>query len=216
MTAKTLISWATHSVNPVKGLCPVACEYCYARKMYKRYKWNEAITFRPDVLNDFAKLKAGSRVFVGSTMELFGPWVRPDWLSLIFDKVKTRPDVTFIFLTKQPWNLKAWSPFPTNVWVGMTTDNISRIGDITDTFASIKASVKFCSFEPMLDYTPPDLRYVDWVIIGCRTQPTILPVHGVIDLINRATEAHIPVFVKEPLFNFVRAEYKRQELPEVL
>ena len=34
------------SINPVKGLCPVACkdndgkEYCYARRMYKRFKWN--------------------------------------------------------------------------------------------------------------------------------------------------------------------------------
>lgn len=28
---KTKIPWADYTINPVKGLCPMACSYCYAR-----------------------------------------------------------------------------------------------------------------------------------------------------------------------------------------
>ncbi len=27
---KTDIEWCNFSINPVKGLCPVGCSYCYA------------------------------------------------------------------------------------------------------------------------------------------------------------------------------------------
>ncbi len=42
---KTKIPWCDYTINPVKGLCPMACEYCYARKMYKRFKWNPVIRY---------------------------------------------------------------------------------------------------------------------------------------------------------------------------
>ena len=41
----TKIEWCDYTINPVKGLCPMACSYCYARRMYKRFKWNPEIRF---------------------------------------------------------------------------------------------------------------------------------------------------------------------------
>ena len=40
---KTKRPWTDYTLNPVKGLCPMACPYCYARAMYKRFKWNPKI-----------------------------------------------------------------------------------------------------------------------------------------------------------------------------
>jgi len=207
---KTKIPWADYTINPVKGLCPMACPYCYARKMYKRFKWNPEIRLIP--LFDF-QVKEGSRIFVGSTIELFGEWIKSEWLAYIFKWVRAHPQHVFIFLTKCPQNLKQWSPFPDNCWIGMTVDTFARYGNITDTFSGIKASVKFVSFEPMLDYTPPDLLYVNWIIIGSQTQPVKHPPElWVRDLIKEAGKFSIPVFIKEPLsshYNIHRWEFPR-------
>lgn len=211
---KTKIPWADYTINPVKGLCPMDCDYCYARRMYKRFKWDLTIRWESGQGQFLNKLTKPSRIFFGSTMELFGEWIKPEWLWHMLATAKLFPQHTFIFLTKQPQNLKQWSPFPSNCWIGITTDNMSRIGMITDTFAEIQASVKFLSFEPMLDYTPPDLRYVDWVIIGEQTKPTIHPREcWVTNLIEEADIFHIPVFVKEPLASYINIH--RQEFPKI-
>ena len=64
--SKTKIDWADYSINPVKGICPVGCEYCYARKLYHRFKWNPEISFDPIVFD--AMPEPGAKVFVGSTV----------------------------------------------------------------------------------------------------------------------------------------------------
>ena len=73
---KSKIEWTDYTSNPLKGLCPVACPYCYARGMYHRFKWNPDIWFEPRELETWKRIPAGSKVFVGSTIELFGEWNR--------------------------------------------------------------------------------------------------------------------------------------------
>jgi len=113
------------SINPVKGLCPMACKdnqgksYCYARRMYERFKWNPTIRFDWE----FNPPKKPSKIFVGSTMELFGKWIPDSWLRNIFNFCSQWSEHTFIFLTKQPQNLIKWSPFPENVWLGVSVCN---------------------------------------------------------------------------------------------
>jgi DNA repair photolyase len=54
---QTMIEWADYTLNPIKGLCKYACSYCYARKMYKRFKWNEEIRFDENSFSaDYKKL----------------------------------------------------------------------------------------------------------------------------------------------------------------
>ena len=73
MSIEESIGWSDYTINPVKGKCPMGCDYCYARRMYDRFKWNPEIRYE-DPFWQFHKLKGKkpSRVFVGSTMELFG------------------------------------------------------------------------------------------------------------------------------------------------
>lgn len=207
---KTAIEWCDYSVNPVKGLCPVACSYCYARRMYKRFHWDEAIRRAPGWAIPLEKAKPG-RVFVGSTMELFGPWVEPGYLKGIIDEVSDFPQHTFIFLTKRPWELPKFNPWPDNCWVGMSATNMSQIGDIP-IMGDVQAKVRFVSFEPLLDYTPPDLRWVQWVIIGQQTPVrNDIPAWWIADIENEAFVRGVPVFHKNNLR--ILPDVRRQEFP---
>ncbi len=247
---KTNIEWCGYTINPVKGLCPVDCKdnqgksYCYARRMYKRFKWNPELDFDASVFNDLPKMKPGSKVFWGSTFELFweGEAVMAGWMRFVFEAVKRHPELTHIFLTKQPQNLIKWSPFPENCWVGVSiTDCLDGIGFMAD----VKASVKFISFEPLQYYdvdalTASELFRVNgisWVIIGQQTpvkKVTMPKIEWVREIVEACNKAGIPVFLKdnleslwtlenrvEPFFKFSRPSpwateigKLRQEIPK--
>lgn len=213
---KTKIPWCDYTINPVKGLCPMACEYCYARRMYKRFKWNPEIRYDDPFYDFYAlKKKKPSRVFIGSTIELFGDWIRPEWIHNIISFCSAYPRHTFIFLTKQPQNLVKWSPFPDNCWIGITVCDDKMANGIVN-LEDIEATVKFVSFKPMLEdahlYYYTD--FFDWCILGSRTQPTKHPpLELVNETISTMDKAHIPVFIKEPLASHIGIQ--RQEFPVV-
>ncbi len=223
---KTKIPWADYTINPVKGLCPMACkddkgkEYCYARRMYKRFKWNETIRWEPEHLIDLELMPNGSKVFIGSTMELFGAWIKERWLKdLLLYWIPRYPEHTFIFLTKQPQNLIKWSPFPDNCWVGVSVCNDKMLDVAVDKLEDISTSHKFLSIEPLLSRLTLSLDYafyysgIDWLILGSQTQPVRHPPREWVDeIISAADKAGIPVFVKEPMsshFNIHRQEFPK-------
>jgi len=211
---KTKIPWCDYTINPVKGLCPMACPYCYARRMYKRFKWNPEIRFDFGAMDLFGA-KPASKFFVGSTIELFGDWVKPEWMEKILRVCADWSGHTFIFLTKQPRNLIKFSPFPGNCWVGMSSDTKRRMIDGYTHLANIQASVKFVSFEPLMERMDvTGLSSINWVIIGSRTQPTQHPPREWVDaIITAADTAKIPVFIKEPMASHY--DIQRQEFPSI-
>ena len=203
---KTKIEWCDYTVNPVKGLCPMACPYCYARAMYKRFKWNPEIRYEEVFYYSGIKGKPGDKYFVGSTMELFGDWIPKEWLDDIFRWVNSYPQRTFIFLTKQPWNLIKFSPFPDNCWVGVTaTDRTFLSQALYVGLERIEAKVKFISFEPLLGETFINMKditdtMVNWVIIGAQTKPYKPPKwEWVEEIIEACVKAGIPYFLKNNL-----------------
>lgn len=205
--ARTKIEWCDYTVNPIKGLCPQACSYCYARRMYKRFHWDETVRFMPSVFNDMAKMKAGSRCFIGSTMELFGEWVEPEWMRLILSNCELNPTVTFIFLTKRPENLVKWSPFPKNVWVGVSAESTELAIDrrYSNIMESVTATVRFISVEPLLGEMTGHLpKWCNWVIVGQQTPiniKTTPKVEWVEHIVEVADTANVPVFLKQNLWN---------------
>ena len=215
--SKTKIEWCDYTVNPVKGKCPVACPYCYARRMYDRFKWNPEIKYLSiDKVNsdistiDNARGSAGlnKRIFVGSTMELFGEWVAEDYLRQLFTVITGWPEHTFIFLTKRPENLIKWSPFPPNCWVGFSaTDSNSCLHGLLQMRDSVKAAVKFISLEPLLGEIPftgeeYQAAGISWVIIGqqtpanYKTAPKEIWIQQIRDSCDKV---QIPYFLKENL-----------------
>jgi len=147
-------------------------------------------------------------------IELFGDWVNSKWMGYIVEDVRSNPQHTFIFLTKQPQNLIKWSPFPDNCWVGVSVtsakDAIIRIPKLKD----ITAPVKFISFEPLLKpiaspnqlYIMLKLSGINWVIIGQQTpvnKATMLKVGWIQEIVRACDWASIPVFLKDNLISCV-------------
>jgi len=208
---KSKIEWLKHpdgsqgySINPVKGLCPVACDYCYARAMYKRFKWDETIRFDWSVVNDLAKIKKPSRIFWGSTIELFGKWIDPSWMRLILDYIKDYcPQHTHIFLTKQPQNLIKYSPFLNNCWVGVSATNQDMYDSAVYHLNRIDTKVKFISLEPLLSKIHlPNYKDVDWIIIGSQAPFSIKTFpkwEWIKEIIEACDKTNTPVFLKNNL-----------------
>ena len=140
------IEWTNLTKNPIKGKCPTACPYCYARAMYDDHKWDPSIRYIPGVMDDIPRKPC--RIFVGSTMELF---LFPEWLPEIFDRCRQHPEHTFIFLTKQPQELPRWLPFPDNRHIGVSATTEEQYFDALKYLGAIKAAVKLISFEPLLE-----------------------------------------------------------------
>jgi len=220
---KTKIEWVKnpdgslgYTINPVKGLCPVACPYCYARRMYQRFKWNPEIRYA-GMLN-IPNPEKPARIFVGSTMELFGDWIRTDWMEDIFEKVMLFPEHTFIFLTKQPQNLARWSSFPPNVFIGVTATNGEMFQRANLYLDRIEAKIKYISVEPLLDrvnFFDLRIRGLNWLIIGAQTKPDKLPkVEWVQEIVEAADKARVRVFLKDNLRPLLWHETERGLIPD--
>ncbi len=211
---KSKIEWCDYTVNPIKGLCPMACDYCYARAMYKRFKWNPEIRYisKMNLLNELLSIPRDkpARIFMGSTFELFGDWVKPEWLTEMFELVRNFPFFTFIFLTKQPQNLIKWSPFPDNCWVGVSVCNDKMLDVAVDKLEDIQSKMKFISFEPLLERLTLSLDYafyysgISWCIIGQQTpvrKATMPKLEWVREIVEAGDKAGIPIFLKDNLWN---------------
>ena len=206
---KSKIEWTDYTSNPVKGYCPMACSYCYARKMYERFGWDKTIHFDAYEIFKAHRILKPSRIFVGSMIELFGDWMKDGWLEDIFCDIGKCPQHTFQLLTKQPQNLARFSPFPPNVWVGVSATNREQYLNATDSLDGIDAAIKFVSFEPLLEpiaISECQLNAVNWVIIGQQTpssKKTSPKIEWIMDIVEACDKVRIPVFLKDNLIPVV-------------
>jgi protein gp37 len=151
--------------------------------------------------------------------DLFGIGIPEGWQRKVFSSIKTNPRDRFYLLTKQPQNLAKWSPFPDNCWVGVTATDFKMFGEALYYLGQIEASIKYISLEPFLSRILADRgsggydvrmlsldlgNWLDWVIIGAQTKPTVMPkIEWVQEIETTARKAGIPVFLKDnlkPLF----------------
>lgn len=203
---KTKIEWTRgpngepgYTWNPIKGLCPEGCWFCYARAMYRRFKWDERITEDIMPLEQYGKVYAGSRIFVCSTFELFNEQADP-FRDSIFSTINSRGDMTFIILTKRPERIDR--PMPPNVWLG-----VSVTGDRDDwrivELKKREARVRFVSLEPFLGLFPKeDIGWLDWFIIGRLTGHGYHhnPMRATLEAIeSRMRGLGVPLFMKNNL-----------------
>ena len=155
-------------------------------------------------------------IFTCDMSDLFGIGIPEDWTNRVLNTIKECPDHRFYLLTKQPQNLIKWSPFPDNCYVGVTATGQKALYGAVKHLSQIEASVKFLSLEPHLEnmFIPPwALCFVDWLITGAQTKPTVMPkIEHVQEIVEAADKAGIPVFLKnnlQPLLGTLR-----QEMPQ--
>ncbi len=236
------IEYLTHIWTPYSGcrhkqtgICVVP--HCWAEAITKRFPGHYPNgfepTFYPEAFQSPLYLKKPARIGVCFMGDLFGDWVNPEerfitekgigsLKEIILDVVDSSPQHTFLFLTKAPWNLLKWSPFPDNAWVGVSVWDQNSIENALGHLSLIEAKTKFLSIEPLLG--PPGANTwegvlqqhgIKWLIIGSQTSPKKLPEWAwVKDIIVAADKAGIPVWEKNNLKPLLGNNLIRQELPE--
>ena len=216
---KTKIEWTDYTWNPIKGICPVGCFYCYARKMYGRFKWGDFLRLEYKTL-DAPMPKKPSKIFVCSTMEIFHTEIKASWRDCIFDQIKRHPQHTFQILTKFPQNIDR--PMPDNVWLGCTADKTIYMQLRAKELVQKKSRIKFISFEPLFEYphfdqmTTEELLKIDWIIIGRLTgygKKYDPPKWWVTKIVEMAKFHEIKIFLKDNLKD-IWGEDLIQEMPE--
>ena len=160
------IDWCDYTWNPISG-CEHGCPYCYMLRMEKRFPGIMKPQFKPHLLKEPIRKKKPSKIFVGSSGDMWGEWVPSAWIQIVLDTCRESPHHTFQFLTKNP---ERYGDFilPLNGWYGTTCDGTQRTEDniyILDDFVPT-TSIKFVSFEPLLDGHHFDIIGMDWIIIG--------------------------------------------------
>ena len=203
--------------------------YCYARKIYKRFRLDEQVWL--DISELHQPFKGSPKgIFVCSTFELFHPKTK-DLVSynfriphkvtkmrnLIFDVIEKNLQHRFYILTKLPQNIDR--PMPQNVWLGTTITGLPA-DKLTSSLRQMQVKIKFVSFEPLLKpmvfFFDSDWQGIDWFVIGRLTG------HGhkydpkrewIEDIIKNAKRLSIPIFIKNNLIpilgeQFVKANQK--------
>jgi protein gp37 len=217
------IGWCTDTINPITG-CENGCEYCYARKMAHRLKGRFGYpedepfrpTFHPEVIQKIKNLKGdGKRIFLDSMSDWFGPGVEPDWIKLCIKAVASKPEHTFLVLTKRPDQIPH-RYFPSNFWLGVSVTNQTDAWRIDSLYNKTCISQKkFVSFEPLHGPISCDLSGIHWVIIGAESgnrNGRIVPENEwAYRIVEGARNRRIPVFVKD---NFSKAKIHSKEFPE--
>ena len=249
--------------NPITG-CLNGCEYCYARKLAntrlkERYLANHNVApsqcgtinpsaneindpfyprFWPERLGQIPLFGKSLGIFACDMSDLFGIGVPRQWTARVLNHIGECQRHRFYLLTKQPQNLIKFSPFPENCWVGITVTHWEFLPEALYNLSHIEASVRFISFEPLLEFIPIDglnlvKHKINWVIIGAQTKPTVYPkIEWVKEIVGACDKAGVPVFLKDNLKPLLRnsegwtpawaisarscdsTEYLRQEMPK--
>ena len=194
---KTKIDWCDFTWNPVWG-CLNHCEYCYARKLAKRFGDPD---FRPTwKQKNFDKPfpKKPSRIFVDSMSDVY--WWEGEWMESVLKKIADNPIHTFLFLTKRPVVYSDYS-FSPNCWLGITITNWQ---EALDKFPDYTKKIIFTSVEPILSHINPSYLLADhWIIIGAETgnrKGKIIPKRKwIAEIVDYCKAVNIPVFLKESL-----------------
>jgi len=194
---------------------------CWAKRMAERFRgpggflpqyWPERLT------QPLGPIKP-QRIGVCFSGDLFGDWVSHDLQEAVMQVVRTQSRHTFLFLTKCPWNLPKWNPWPDNAWVGASVTNWETAQLSNAALLGVSNNVvKFLSIEPLLGQIEGDCWMVgiDWLILGAATAPYRPPEKAwVEEIILACQRAGIPYFLKNNLRPLMGSNL-RQEWPEVV
>jgi len=220
---KTKIEWCDMTWNPVTG-CLHNCEYCYARKIAKRFgthcdylgcdESGEPMMrvnrdFQPSIhKNRFDEpqyIKKPQNVFVCSMADLFGEWVPDEWIQKVFKTCEKAPQHRYLFLTKNPkrfYELLKYDLLPknNNFWYGSTITNIG-----TGIAFGHEEYNHFTSIEPILSSFDNIAvgHKQKWIIIGAETgnrKSKITPKREWIEYIVKSCRFYnVSIFLKDNL-----------------
>jgi protein gp37 len=199
MSDTTKIEWTDASFNPWIGCTKVApeCDNCYADAQDKFRKWTpegwgagkprRLTKTWGDPVKWNAKAEAAGvrkRVFCASLADVFDAEVPNEWRLNLWNLISATPNLDWQLLTKRPANIRLFqkwmagaddisiADFQRNVWLGTSVGTKLRKPQIGVLMAVPNVSVRFVSFEPLLeDVGEVDLSGIHWAIIGGESGP---------------------------------------------
>ena len=192
----TSIEWTDMTWNPVAG-CTIlspGCTNCYAMRMAARLhamdvpkyrgltrtsggraKWNGIVRQDPASLGVPLRWKKPRMVFVNSMSDLFHEGVSDDFVIQVWSVMRRTPHHTYQILTKRPDRMARLSkelPLLKNVWLGTSVESSDYLDRLTQ-LRSVRAEVRFVSFEPLLGSVKgANLSKIHWAIVGGSPGPT--------------------------------------------
>lgn len=216
-------SWGIYSgCTNDSSVCGIR-EHCWAMSIVKRFPEHYPNgfdpTWYPEAMLSPLSIKKPSLISVGWVGDMFLDENDPKELSGNFEPSDREYELTnremlwwtmercpqhrFLFLTKCGWNLKRWSPFPGNAWVGQTATDPASFAAAYYHATEFEAGLKYISLEPFLNWderaTVPMIRQakgagISWLAIGAATRPYRPPkVEWVEDLVWACVEAKLLV-----------------------
>ena len=108
--------WVTHTWNPVQGRCPHLCTYCYMHRIW-RLQGSKGQEFKDGYIGD--NLGTGRVIFVGSSTDLFAG--ETHWIKSTINHCRQYPENTYLFQSKNPWNMRGWI-YPPKTILGTTIE----------------------------------------------------------------------------------------------
>jgi protein gp37 len=197
--SKTSIEWTDHSINPIRArnlagavghYCEKissGCARCYASNFQKRFHmpdFGKVKTQLPDgievyldesTLRRLMRRKKPTKFFWCDMTDIFGWWVKDEWIDYCFAVMAATPWHTHQVLTKRPERAREYfenhnphlamtklfnnfrnytapvGPWPLeNVWLGVSVENQEQADARIPELLKIPAAVRFLSCEPLL------------------------------------------------------------------
>jgi len=212
MATTSTIEWTEMTWNPVTGCRKVSqgCKHCYAERMASRlqamgssrYVNGFEPTLHGDLVDIPKRWKRPRTIFVNSMSDLFQEEVPLAFIRRVFATMVACPQHTFQVLTKRADRLKRLAPelpWPANVWMGVSVENMRQAGRIAD-LRGTPAKVRFLSCEPLLGpLADLELDGIHWMIVGGESGPKARPMDArwVEALLRQAREANVAFFFKQ-------------------
>jgi len=160
----------------------------------------------PKKLAEVRRRNKPTKYFWCDMTDLFGAWVRQEWIDACFATMAATPHHIHMLLTKRPERIAAslppdWGAGYPHVWIGTSVENRRWLRRL-DTLCQVPAVVHFASFEPLLadlGDLSPWLPSLHWVIVGGESGPQRRPmeVAWLLSIVEQCQTAGIPVFVKQ-------------------
>ena len=221
------IGWCDGTLNPIKGLCKMNCEWhgipCYATSYHKRFPDRQKIELRLDVFDKLDNIDPAVW-FVSSTHEIFGDWIEDKWIDCILASCLDHSEHTFLFLTKNPKRAVTY-PFPNNCWLGVSMTTIFemwRYSTLQDKVLVSDANHTFVSLEPLLGmFQKGNFDWFgfhpEWIVAGALSQghrpvkkylPSPL---WISELVRMCSDWKIPLYLKNNLLIQERPRFQKDK-----
>lgn len=193
MANQTAIEWTDATWNPVSGCTKISpgCDHCYAERIAERFRGTPNhpfsngfdLTLRRHKLEEPLHWRRPRRVFVNSMSDLFHKEIPREFLDRVFDTMERANWHVFQVLTKRSSLLRRYvneryadRNCPAHIWLGVSIEDRRALVRLKH-LASARISIRFVSFEPLLeDLGDLDLTGVHWAIVGGESGPGARPI----------------------------------------